>query len=76
MRRRTENTRSQYKQSTNIKREGHLEYVGEGDGARHLRGARARVGVPDVPGLVLHVHRHRCQELKKHPRCQSFKLPM
>ena len=38
-------------------RAGVLKNVGEWNRARHLRGARARVGVPDVPGLLLDILR-------------------
>ena len=46
-------------------RAGVLKNVGEWNRARHLRGARARVGVPDVPGLLLDI-------LRKEQNTSSF----
>ena len=48
-------------------RAGVLKNVGEWNRARHLRGARARVGVPDVPGLVLDI-------LRKERNTSSFQV--
>ena len=48
-------------------RAGVLKNVGEWNRARHLRGARARVGVPDVPGLLLDI-------LRKEQNASSFQV--
>ena len=48
-------------------RAGVLKNVGEWNRARHLRGAHTRVGVPDVPGLLLDI-------LRKEQNTSSFQV--
>ena len=56
-------------------RAGVLKNVGEWNRARHLRGAHTRVGVPDVPGLLLDILGHRGFAVGSAPAVARLAVP-